>query len=199
MFTLACALVSPAFATMAATLLQEAQRGPSGLVWLLIFLVIVFVTGWLLIRSARQSDQSPYLKGHEPKSGHEPAPAGHEHPADAASPEPVVTATVVTERLAETPAVPFGLPVDPAVEVKPDDLIIIEGIGPKINALLNEAGIRTFADLAAADPRRLSELLRQARMAMADPASWPEQASLAVAGDWEGLKALQERLKGGRK
>ena len=33
---------------------------------------------------------------------------------------------------------------------KPDDLKKVEGIGPKINAALNAAGIRTYIQLASA-------------------------------------------------
>jgi hypothetical protein len=34
---------------------------------------------------------------------------------------------------------------------------------------------------------------------ISDPATWPEQAKLAAQGDWEGLEALQDELKGGRR
>ena len=91
-------------------------------------------------------------------------------------------------------------PVEPAIPPKPDDLKRIEGIGPKITALLQEAGIRTFAQLAAAEVSRLEEILAEASLsALAKPATWPEQASLAAAGDWQALEALQNELKGGRR
>lgn len=80
-----------------------------------------------------------------------------------------------------------------------DDLKVIEGIGPKIATLLQEAGILTFAQLAESEVDRLREILRGAGLAFADPTTWPEQARLAAAGDWEGLKALQQKLKGGRR
>ena len=87
------------------------------------------------------------------------------------------------------------LPLD-AAEV--DDLEIIEGIGPKIRAVLNDAGITRFAQLAAMEPVTISEILRDAGLRLADTASWPEQARLAANGDMEGLKALQDRLNAGR-
>ena len=34
---------------------------------------------------------------------------------------------------------------------------------------------------------------------MIDPSTWPEQASLAAAGEWDALQALQDELKGGRR
>jgi hypothetical protein len=97
----------------------------------------------------------------------------------------------------ETPtrAAPVATPVPPAA---PDDLVIIEGIGPKIASVLAEAGITTFAQLAQTEVSRLEEILQAANLRLADPASWGEQARLAAAGDFDGLNALQNRLKGGR-
>ena len=98
--------------------------------------------------------------------------------------------------LAATPA----MPLESAMPPKPDDLKRIEGIGPKISALLQEAGIRAFAQLAAAEVRHLEEILTEAGLsALAKPATWPEQASLAAAGDWEALEVLQGKLKGGQR
>ena len=80
-----------------------------------------------------------------------------------------------------------------------DDLTAIEGIGPKIAGVLRQAGIGTFAQLAATDVARLTEILHEANLRLAVPESWPEQAELAAAGDWDALKELQDRLKGGRR
>ncbi len=95
-------------------------------------------------------------------------------------------------------------PTAPAVAVAPpepaaDDLRRIEGIGPKTAAVLVAAGVRTFAGLAAADVEWLRGVLRQSGLRLGDPRTWPEQAALAAAGDWEGLAALQGQLKGGRR
>lgn len=81
-----------------------------------------------------------------------------------------------------------------------DDLKKVEGIGPKIEGLLNDAGIVTFAQLASADEGKLREILEAAgsRYKMHDPATWTKQASLAADGKWEELKQLQEELKGGK-
>ena len=82
----------------------------------------------------------------------------------------------------------------------PDDLTRIEGIGPKISGLLQAAGITTFAQLAATDVSRLKQILTEAGLAaLADPSTWAEQAKLAAAGEWDALKALQGKLKGGRR
>jgi predicted flap endonuclease-1-like 5' DNA nuclease len=81
-----------------------------------------------------------------------------------------------------------------------DDLKMIEGIGPSISRFLNEAGIMTFRQLEKTPISRLEEILIDAHLRhLADPTTWPEQAHLAAEGDWEGLKRLQETLKGGRR
>ncbi len=79
------------------------------------------------------------------------------------------------------------------------DLEAIEGIGPKIAGVLKAAGITTFAELAATDAGRLSEILQGANLRLADPTTWPEQAQLAAEGNWDEFKALQSSLKAGRR
>jgi predicted flap endonuclease-1-like 5' DNA nuclease len=80
-----------------------------------------------------------------------------------------------------------------------DDLKLIEGIGPKIADLLHAHGIHTFAQLASTPPNQLEEILKAANLRIADPTTWPEQASLAAAGDWERFNQLVSSLKGGRR
>jgi predicted flap endonuclease-1-like 5' DNA nuclease len=93
-----------------------------------------------------------------------------------------------------------GGPILEAEPSEPDDLKKIEGIGPKISGLLQAAGIMTFGQLAASDVSRLREILTQADLAaLADPSTWPEQASLAAADNWDALGVLQDELKGGRR
>lgn len=97
------------------------------------------------------------------------------------------------------PIPPEDLPLedDPA----PDDLRRIEGVGPKIAERLNMGGIYTYAELAATPVDRLRDILDGAggRMKLADPSTWPEQARLAAAADWDELRRLQDQLQGGRR
>lgn len=88
-----------------------------------------------------------------------------------------------------------------AVKAEKDDLKKVEGIGPKIQTLLEAEGIRTFADLAKADVKKLKAILEAAgsRYKMHDPATWPQQAKLAQEGKWEALEKLQDELKGGKR
>jgi len=85
-------------------------------------------------------------------------------------------------------------------EIQPDDLTLIEGIGPKLSAVLQQAGITTWAKLAQTNVSELQRILDEAGIAkISDPGTWPEQAALAAAGDWDGLEKLQDELKGGRR
>ena len=83
-----------------------------------------------------------------------------------------------------------------AANSRRDDLKIVEGIGPKIEEVLNKAGIKTWAQLARQTPKRLREILASAgkRFIMHQPDTWPEQASLAAQGKWKELKELQDKI-----
>jgi len=141
--------------------------------WLLILIIVILIVWWALLRNAKATE----IPEHEGEHLHD-----HE----------------------EQPAleVPVQLPVEEKAvtidETRVDDLELIEGIGPKIAAMLREAGITTFVQLAKEEPGNLKLILEKAGIRLADPASWPEQAKLAAEEDREGLKALQDRLKGGR-
>ena len=88
-----------------------------------------------------------------------------------------------------------------ATKAKADDLKKIEGIGPKIAGLLNDAGIVTFKDLATAKEAKVQSVLDAAgpRFKMHKPATWAEQAKLAADGKWDALKTLQIKLDGGKR
>ena len=95
-----------------------------------------------------------------------------------------------------------AVPDEAEGETELDDLKRIEGIGPKISGVLYDAGISTFAQLADADEGQLERILNEADprlLRLARPTTWPEQAALAAAGEWEALNALQGKLKGGRR
>lgn len=87
-----------------------------------------------------------------------------------------------------------------AVVVTKNNLRLIEGIGPKIEELLNRGGIQTFKQLAAASQGTLKGILAAggARYKMHDPTTWNQQAKLAAAGKKAELTKLQDKLKGGR-
>ncbi|MEL7162432.1 MAG: helix-hairpin-helix domain-containing protein [Bacteroidota bacterium] len=100
---------------------------------------------------------------------------------------------------AKKPAAKKAAPAKKAATKKADDLKRIEGIGPKISGLLNEAGITTFDGLAKASKKKLQEVLAAAgsRFRLAKPDTWQQQAKLAAADKLDELKKLQDELKGG--
>jgi predicted flap endonuclease-1-like 5' DNA nuclease len=99
---------------------------------------------------------------------------------------------------AEMKEVVSAAPAEAAPVITADELEKLEGVGPKVAAVFNEAGITTFAQLAAAEVADLQALLDAAGYAYMDPGSWPEQARLAAAGDWEALQKLQDELTAGK-
>ncbi len=120
-------------------------------------------------------------------------------PAEAAEQESAAAPAATTVPAAPPKMVPA--PASTTGEPKPKELQKVEGIGPKISNLLVENGIPDLHALAQADPAQIKEILMGAgrRYAAADPTTWPEQAALGAKGDWDGLKQLQEELKGGRR
>ncbi len=82
------------------------------------------------------------------------------------------------------------------VSKKGDDLKKIEGIGPKIAETLIAAGIATFADLAKAEPTKISEIIAGVRGNHVTD-TWPKQAEMAADGKWDELKEWQDKLDGG--
>lgn len=87
-----------------------------------------------------------------------------------------------------------------AKEQDADDLKIIEGIGPKLEVLLNNAKIHSWKKLSKTGIGELRRILKAGGSSyqVHDPSYWPEQAKLAAAWDWTALETLQEELKGGR-
>ena len=89
---------------------------------------------------------------------------------------------------------------EPAATASPDDFTRLEGIGPKLQAILHAGGVKTYRDLAAMSPEQLTDIIKADNFkAPFDSSSWPEQAELAARGDWDGLQSLQDTLTAGRK
>jgi len=75
-----------------------------------------------------------------------------------------------------------------AVAAPPDDLTQISGIGPRIQSILNDGGITTYAELQHASVGDLRQIIAVGgALPPSSLESWPAQASYAVRGDWSGL------------
>lgn len=83
----------------------------------------------------------------------------------------------------------------------PDDLKIIEGIGPKMEEALRNAGVKTFRKMSTMTPEAIKDILvkTNTRYGIAQTDTWPEQAKLASLKDFEALKTLQDSLNRGVK
>lgn len=66
--------------------------------------------------------------------------------------------------------------------VPPDDLTLIHGIGPVYAQRLKDAGIHTFADLAAQAPDKLAEIVELREWQAASPVEWIAEAQALAAG-----------------
>ena len=85
-------------------------------------------------------------------------------------------------------------------KIKENDLKIVEGIGPKIEALFNNAGINTWYELSEASIEKLQAILDEGgeNYAIHNPSTWAKQALFAYEGKWQELKDWQENLRAGK-
>jgi predicted flap endonuclease-1-like 5' DNA nuclease len=86
-----------------------------------------------------------------------------------------------------------------AAKANPDDLKVLEGVGPVLEGILNNGGVYTYAQLADMSSDEVKAILEAAGDIVHDPASWPEQATLLRDGKMDEFKALCDELKGGRR
>ena len=115
----------------------------------------------------------------------------------------VVAEAPVAEVVAEAPVaeVVAEAPVAEVVAEAPAiQLVIVEGIGPKVQELLHESGIVTISDLASAPVEKLKEVLdaKGGIYAAMNPETWAQQAALARDGKMDELKKWQDELDGGK-
>jgi large subunit ribosomal protein L21 len=149
-------------------------------VGLIIVIVVIFIVWWLLTRFARQAPEEFHLEHKQEAETHSP-----EVQTRAASLSPASISPTSSD-LTEAP-------------VKPDDLTILEGIGPKVNTILQAQGITTFAQLAETNTDQLKSILETHKLQFMDPGSWSEQAKLAAEGRMDDLHVLMGSLRGGKK
>ncbi|GEM_PF-3402059 len=107
--------------------------------------------------------------------------------------EPQETSTVAQPFVESTPAA--TVTETPPTSLEKDDLKVIRGIGPKMEAALHQAGITTYALLSQQTEESLLAIIQANGMRLAPTiGTWVEQAGYASRGDFDGLKALQEKL-----
>ncbi len=138
------------------------------------------------------------------------APTPKKAPVAEATPEPAKTeavseeAALVKEKKAPAKEKKAPAKAEKAPKAKKpaagDKLNKIEGIGPKIASVLTDAGLSSFALLSKSTPEAIREILDNAdgNFAAHNPTTWPKQAEMAAAGNWDELKAWQDELNGGK-
>ena len=84
-------------------------------------------------------------------------------------------------------------------KLKSDNLQIIEGIGPKMDEVLKANGVENWSALASQISESLRAILDKYgdSYRIIDPTTWPQQAKMAVDGNYDGLIALQKNLDTG--
>ena len=160
--------------------------------WFLLGALLGWLAHWLLNKMLNTTQHVAHTPAAPVKVAEVPA-------APVVKPAPVAAPVVEAPKLATidlSAAKAAGFALKNA-----NDLTIIEGIGPKINELFNNAGLRTFAQVAAATVPQMRAILDNggSRFRIANPSTWAQQAALAANNQWTALKKLQDELSGGLK
>jgi predicted flap endonuclease-1-like 5' DNA nuclease len=144
--------------------------------WFLLGLLLGWLLNWLLSKWTRSDDT--------PTTSYAPAPV-----AAPVAPQRFMSGGV---DVAAAAMAGFSVKGD-------DDIIIIEGIGPKIAELFKANGVSTFAQIAKMSVPEMSNILDKggSRFKLANPGSWAQQAKLAAENRWPELKVLQDELYAG--
>ncbi len=154
-----------------------------GLIWLIVGILL-----WIwLARNKPQTRSQPAIRAMETKRIDEM--------------ERVKKATGPLTPPTKTPADAMAKSASaPVSDSTPDDLTVIEGIGPKSRDALHSAGITTFAQLADSTQAELDRIVKVEHKVkiIGDTETWAKQAAFLVDGDMGGLKKYQDYLIGGR-
>ncbi len=102
-------------------------------------------------------------------------------------------AAPVVSSIAADP-VPQSTSTNKYAKLKSDNLQIIEGIGPKMESVLHENGITSWAVLGGKTGAEVKSILDKYgdKYRIIDPTEWPIQGKLAADANWDGLIAHQK-------
>lgn len=100
-------------------------------------------------------------------------------------------------------SIPFDAAAAKAVfgkTIKQDDLKVVEGIGPKIEGMFKDAGIKTWKALSEASVADCQKVLDAGgkRYQVHNPGSWPMQSKMAYEGKWKELSKWQDEHDHGK-
>jgi predicted flap endonuclease-1-like 5' DNA nuclease len=158
--------------------------------WFLLGLLLGWLLNWLLNNGLK--------KGNDDSRGGANGGAGAARTAySAPAAAPIATPTTAPVR---TAGIDIVAAAAAGFSIKgEDDILIIEGIGPKIKELFNTAGFNTFEQVSKMSLAQMNDILEKGgpRFKLAKPGSWAEQAQLAANNEWLALKKLQDTLVAG--
>jgi NADH-quinone oxidoreductase subunit E len=129
------------------------------------------------------TDEQP-VEDAEPAAADEPRAEGSSVADEAVDDGGTTAKRVVSNGSATDPVASDEPPAAPAAPVKPDDLTIIGGIGPKMAERLAGLGVTTFAQLAAwgaEDVERFESTLPVVQRGRLEREGWIDQARLIAA------------------
>ncbi len=159
--------------------------------WLLFGVLLGWLLNWLFDRFFRRGGGSDQGRGkYSVAAPSAPMPPPSPRPAPSVAAAPVVSAAALASAAA-------GFAFSKLKSANGyDNFELIEGIGPKINEVMHNAGVHTFAALGAMDIPAIAKILDAAgsNFKLANPETWPQQAALCASGHWEKLKAWQDEL-----
>jgi predicted flap endonuclease-1-like 5' DNA nuclease len=147
--------------------------------------------------SQAHEDSAPVAEEESPAPVTEEALArmAEESPAPVAEESPAPVAAGVTEN----PVEQSSQENSPKLTGTPDDLMLIEGIGPHYRDILVKAGVTGFEQVAELNEARFIEIAKAAGSRKhPSMVTWAQQANLAAKGDWSALRTLQDSLAGGQ-
>jgi predicted flap endonuclease-1-like 5' DNA nuclease len=157
-------------------------------------------------KNSEKNSNKPSDKKLDKKTAEKPVEKKENKPVEVAKSEKPAVAEVVTVKKEETINVATAITSSIIEKTKPvvtkvykiDNFTLIEGIGPKINEILHNNSIYTFSQLASTEAEKIKSILLAVGNRLADPTTWGEQAALIAANKMTELKALQDKLKGGK-
>jgi len=183
--------------------------------WLMyagIAVAVLLIAWWLLSRAS----SAPVRREHKPDVLSEGAAPAQRNQAliDAAPAAQIVTpaahgglmagvaeivAVTAQDEVEEVEARAAEMEVVPEVDASPsagDDLSKIKGLGPKLQALLPQLGLATYAQIAALDDAGLDALDAKLGAFAGRPRrdSWVEQARFLASGDVSGFEGKFGKL-----
>lgn len=143
------------------------------------------------VSAATEEAVSPFaepMKAEAPVAPVEMEVVHNDNPVAVPSAQPMVASGGVAtaaqlEPVEDRPALRVEVPNPVSVSDNRDPLEDIDGIGPVYQQKLYEAGIKTFAQLAAASPSRITEVIEPQNWQHIDVMKWRREAALYAAGE----------------